>query len=372
LTQPIYSPGLEGIIAGPTGLCLVEQTGLWYRGYGIEELAGHARFEEVVHLLYYGELPTRPQLDRLRADLDRYRELPGPIVDTLKLIPKDVPMMDVLRTAISMAGHFSPVKGESIDDWRQEAIRLLSVAAAILGARYRLIKGKDPVPPREGLSHAGQILWLFEGRQPDPLAEQLINLTLILYAEHEYNASTYTARVIASTLSDMTSAVVGAIGALKGPLHGGANEQSMQLMRRFGSAEEAEQWTLRAIRNKEKVVGFGHRVYKQGDHRAWILEEKMKQLAHQKGETRLVAVYDAIKNTMRREKNIFCNVDFPCGLVYYLLGLPLDVYTPLFVCSRVSGWCAHIMEQHFDNRIIRPLSEYTGPPKRPWVPLEKR
>lgn len=170
----------------------------------------------------------------------------------------------------------------------------------------------------------------------------------------------------------MASGITAAIGALKGPLHGGANEQTMLLMKRFKSAEEAEKWALGAIERKEKVMGFGHRVYKNGDHRAWILEEKMKQLAAKKGESRLVGVYDAIKNVIEGRKKIYANVDYPCGLTYFLLGLPIDVYTPLFVCSRISGWAAHIIEQHFDNRIIRPLSEYTGPPKRDWTPIEKR
>lgn len=372
MTEEIYRPGLEGVIAGETALSSVEQVGLWYRGYSIEDLGNHASFEEVVHLLYYGELPAKSELGKVCADLDKYRDLPDEVVKTLKLIPKDVPMMDVLRTTISMAGHFSPVKGDTIDDWRQEAIRLLSVAAGLVAARYRLINGKEPVPPKKGLGHAAQLLYQCYGKEADPTSVEIIDLTLILYAEHEYNASTFTTRVIASTLSDMTSCVVGGIGALKGPLHGGANEEAMKLIRRFNSAEEAEKWTLQAIKNKDKIMGFGHRVYKHGDHRAWMLEEKMKRLAREKGDTKWVAIYDAIKNTMDREKKIFPNVDYPCGLTYFLMDLPLDIYTPLFVCSRISGWCGHIMEQHFANRIIRPISKYTGPPKRPWVPIEKR
>lgn len=372
MTELIYKPGLEGVIAGQTAVCSVEQVGLWYRGYSIEELAERACFEEVIYLLYYGDLPTADQLATLKAQLDEYRALPTEVVDTLRAIPHDADMMDVMRTGMSMAGHFTPITGDTLNDWRQEAIRQLSVAASILAARFRIISGKEPVPATPGLGHAEQLLHQFYGDKPDPLAAELLDLTLILYAEHEYNASTFTARVIASTLSDMTSAIVGAIGALKGPLHGGANERTMQLMRRFETAEAAEAWARNAIANKEKIMGFGHRVYKHGDHRAWILEAKMKKLAQKLGETKYVGIYDAIKNVVEGEKKIYCNVDYPCGLTYHLLGLPIPVYTPLFVCSRISGWASHIMEQHFNNRIIRPLSEYTGPEKRTWTPIDER
>lgn len=281
--------------------------------------------------------------------------------------------MDVLRTAVSMAGHFDSVKGESVDDLRRRAVWLMTVVADVVAARYRLKNGKEPVAAKPGLSHAAQLLYMSHGADPDPALTRLLDLTLVLYAEHEFNASTFTDRVIASTVSDMVSAIVGAIGALKGPLHGGANEQSMQLILRFKSAAEASKWVQDAIARKDKVMGFGHRVYKHGDHRAHILEAEMRKLAAAKGRNDLVAVYDAIKTPLVSKANpIYPNVDFPCGLTYYLMDLPLDLYTPLFVCARITGWCAHYIEQVSDNRIFRPLSHYTGPKERPVVPIDRR
>jgi len=247
------------------------------------------------------------------------------------------------------------------------------VVGAIISTRSRLINRAEPVEPKPGLSHAAQILYQAKGEEPDATSARLLDLTLVLYAEHEFNASTFNCRVTASTMSDMVSGIVGAIGTLKGPLHGGANEQAMQLIRRFASAEEASAWVKSALARKEKVMGFGHRVYKHGDHRSSILEREMKKLAAEKGQQKWVAIYDAIKDPMAaKDKPIYPNVDFPCGLTYFLLGLPLDLYTPLFVASRVSGWCAHFIEQQMDNKLYRPLSVYTGEPERPVAPIDKR
>lgn len=369
MSAEVAKPGLEGVVAGDTAICCVEQGKLLYRGYDISELAMHVGFEHVAYLLLFGELPTAAALAQFKKSLDGFRGLPAPVVQTIRAIPKDVPLMDVLRTTVSMAGHFDPVKGDSIDELRQRSIWLLAVVADIVAARFRLKNGKEPVAAKQGLSHAGQILYMAHANDPDPLAVRLLDLTLVLYAEHEFNASTFTDRVIASTESDMVSAIVGAIGALKGPLHGGANEQSMQLIARFKSAAEASAWVKDALAKKEKVMGFGHRVYKNGDHRAHILENEMRQLAAKKGRMDLVAIYDAIKTPIvTKPKPIYPNVDFPCGLTYYLLDLPLDLYTPLFVCSRTSGWCAHFIEQKENNRIYRPLSRYIGHPQRPLRP----
>ncbi len=373
MTTEMTKPGLEGVVAGDTAICCVDQGKLLYRGYAIDDLAGQVCFEEVVHLLLYGDLPKQAELARLRQTLDGFRGLPVPVVQTIRAIPKDVSLMDVLRTAVSQAGHFDPVDGEADEDLRKRSLWLLAVVADIVAARFRLKNGEEPVAAKPGLSHAAQILHMCHGADPDPLAVGLLDLTLVLYAEHEFNASTFTDRVIASTGSDMVSAMVGAIGALKGPLHGGANEQSMQLISRFKSAEEASKWVQDALARREKVMGFGHRVYKQGDHRAHILEAEMRKLARQKGRMDLVAVYDAIKTPIvTKPKPIYPNVDFPCGLTYYLLDLPLDLYTPLFVCARTSGWCAHYIEQHENNRLYRPLSRYTGPPERKVTPIAQR
>lgn len=367
------NPGLEGCIAGDTAICCVDQGQLLYRGYAIADLAEKVVFGEVAYLLLYGELPNTQQLASFRDQLAELHGLPKPVINALRDIPRDVPMMDVLRSGVSFAGHFCPVRGSNVDSWRRQAVWLIAVTSDILAARFRLLHGKEPLAPKPGLTHAQQILYMCHGRDPDETSARLLDLTLVLYAEHEFNASTFTARVIGSTTSDIVSSVVGAIGALKGPLHGGANEASMELISRFKSAAEASVWVKDALARKEKVMGFGHRVYKHGDHRAHILEREMRKLAEVKGRTDLVAIYDAIKNPIvNKEKPIYPNVDFPCGLTYFLLDLPLDLYTPLFVCSRVTGWCAHYIEQQSHNRIYRPLSAYVGPALRPVTPHTAR
>jgi len=286
------------------------------------------------------------------------------------LIPKDAPMMDVLRTGVSMAGHFDPVTDP--DALQERAVWLTAQIGAIISARFRLLNGKEPVEQKDGLSHAAQILYQAQGEAPDELSSHLLDLTLILYAEHEFNASTFTARVICSTMSDMVSAIVGAIGALKGPLHGGANEAAMEMLEQFKTADEAKAWIADALANKKKVMGFGHRVYKNGDHRAHILERELRKLAEKKGQQEWMAIYDAIKDPMVNDKKIYPNVDYPCGLTYFLLGLPLDLYTPLFVASRVTGWAAHFIEQAGNNRIYRPLSKYVGAPETAVTPIGSR
>ncbi len=363
-TSKDYSPGLAGVIAGETDIACVDQGVLLYRGYAIEQLAEHTTFEEVAHLLLFGELPSTGQLQALKTRIDVYRPLEPKLIDALRNIPKGVAMMDVLRSMVSYAGHFDPTKGTDPAALRERSVWLLAQIAGIIPARYRLINGKEPLAPKAGLSHAAQLLYQAKGELPTDLAAHLVDLTLILYAEHDFNASTFAARVITSTMSDMVSSVVGAIGALKGPLHGGANEAAMEMLQKFKTPEEAKEWMKTAFGRKEKIMGFGHRVYKNGDHRARILERELRKLAEQIGQQKWMGIYDAIKEPMVNDKKIFPNVDYPCGLTYYLLDLPLDLYTPLFVASRVTGWCAHIIEQTQDNRLYRPLSIYTGPKER--------
>jgi 2-methylcitrate synthase/citrate synthase II len=372
MTAPTYSPGLEGVIAGETSIGCVDQGQLLYRGYPIQELAEKTTFEEVAHLLIYGDLPKAAALSQFRRTLFLFRQLPPQVVQALRLIPTDAPMMDVLRTCVSMAGHFDPVRGNSIDDMRRRAVWLLASVATIVAARYRFLQHKEPVEPKEGLSHAAQILYQCQGVEPDEQSARIIDLTLILYAEHEFNASTFANRICASTLSDMVSCVVCGIGTLKGPLHGGANEEAMKMLKQFKTADDARKWIRNALAKGEKVMGFGHRVYKHGDHRARILDEELRKLARQKQQEHWVEIYDAIKIPMEQEKKIFPNVDYPCGLIYYLMDLPIDIYTPLFVAARVTGWCAHYIEQVTNNRIYRPLSVYTGPPRRPVPPINQR
>ncbi len=366
-------PGLEGVIAGDTDIACVDQGRLLYRGYDISELAEKAGYEEVAHLLLYGALPNKAQLAAFRDTLTRSHGLPKEVVQTIRSTPREVPMMDVLRTAISMAGHFDPVADNDLDALRCRAVWLIAICSDVVAARFRLLMSKEPVAAKSGLSHAAQLLYTCHGSDPDEQSARVLDLTLVLYAEHEFNASTFTCRVITSTASDMVSAVVGAIGALKGPLHGGANEQAIKLINRFKSGKEARGWAENALATKQKIMGFGHRVYKQGDHRAHILEQDMRRLAEKKGRKDLVEIYDAIKDVMvNKAKPIYPNVDFPCGLTYYLLGLPPDLYTPLFVCSRVAGWCAHYIEQSQNNRLFRPLSRYVGQPLRPVPALAER
>lgn len=367
-----YFPGLDGVIAGETDISCVEQGQLLYRGYDIADLAEKASFEECAYLLLHGELPNRKQLEQFTHEIDRHRKLPEPVTDVIKRIPPEVETMDVLRTAVSMCGHFEKFDHTDAAQMRQQSAVLLAVIPSIIAARMRLTRGQGLVEPKPGLSHAAQFYYLAFDRQPSELEERILNLTLILYAEHEFNASAFAARVCTSTMSDLWSAIVAAIGTLKGPLHGGANEEAIRLINKFKSADEARNWTLDAFKNKVKVMGFGHRVYKNGDHRAHILEQQVRAIGKEHEESWKVDVYAAIKDTVWEQKKLHQNLDFPCGLAYYFLGLPIDIYTPLFVASRVSGWCAHVIEQSQNNRIIRPRSRYTGPEKRSFTPLDSR
>lgn len=367
-----YHPGLEGVIAGETEICCVDQGQLLYRGYDIAELAQHACFEEVAFLLLHGELPTPAQLSLFRGYLDGHRELPGAVVDMLRAIPPQAPMMDVLRTGVSMCGHFNTCVAQGRSSLICRAERVLAVVPGLIAARLRLLAGQRPLEYKPGLSHAAQFIYQAFGREPTALEEKILNLTMVLYAEHEFNASTFAARVCTSTLSGLHSSVVAAIGTLKGPLHGGANEAALRLIMQFQSAEQARAWVEEAIANKTKIMGFGHRVYRNGDHRAFILEPYVDELARARDEVWRAEIYHAIKQTVWERKQIHPNVDYPCGLVYHFLGFPIDTFTPLFVAARVSGWCAHIIEQHENNRIIRPRSRYVGPAPRAFVPLKER
>jgi len=362
-----FSKGLEGIIAGETSICSITTEGeLTYRGFAIEDLAENCVFEDVLHLLLYENFPYAEERPRMKEKLFQYRTLPEPVMNMIRQIPKEVPLMDVLRTGVSFAGHFHPIKAEDSKQVLTDmTLWLISTASTIISTRYRLLDDKEPLRPKAGLSHAAELLYQCWGKEPDATSERILGLTLVLYAEHEFNASTFSCRVCASTLSDIISAVVAGIGTLKGPLHGGANEEALKLILSFKTPEAAREWTQAALKQKKKVMGFGHRVYKHGDHRAKVLEPEMRKLAAQKGREDLLAVYDAIKDVMiNKPKPIYPNVDYPAGLTYYLLDLPPDLFTPLFVASRTLGWCAHFIEQHFNNRILRPLAQYTGEPLR--------
>jgi 2-methylcitrate synthase/citrate synthase II len=372
MADPIYSPGLEGVIAGETAVSTVAGV-LRYRGYAIEELARNGTFEEVAYLLLYGDLPSAEQLDEFRKRLKAAAQVPRPIIDTLRHLPAATSAMDVLRSAASLLGHWDPDAGNNSREANlRKAERLLAQLPVVMAARHRLKQGKEPVAAESGRTLASNCLHMLFRAEPPDGHVRAMDVSLILYAEHEFNASTFAARVIVSTLSDMHSGIAGAIGALKGPLHGGANERVMDVLRQVAKNENAEAWVRAALGRKEKIMGFGHRVYKEGDPRAVYLKELCTKLAAETGNEGLEATADVMERVLWEEKHLPPNLDWPSARLYHYLGLPVELYTPLFVISRVAGWCAHIIEQHDNNRLIRPRARYTGPEPRPWKPLAER
>ncbi len=365
--------GLAGVIAGKTALCTVGQegTGLTYRGYDIYDLADNARFEEVAYLLLHGELPTQAQLDDYIERLKSLRGLPDAVKTVLEMVPADAHPMDVLRTGVSMLGNVEP-EGDFANQGHV-ADRLLACLPSMLLYWHRFhADGKRIDTETDDDSVAGHFLHMLHDEPAPALHRRCLDTTLILYAEHEFNASTFTARVITATLSDFHSAVTGAIGALRGPLHGGANEAAMELIEKFDSADEAAAGVREMLANKEKIMGFGHRVYTESDPRNAVNKKMSLELAEERGDRRLYDVSAAIEKVMWDEKRLFANADFFAASVYHFMGIPTYLFTPIFVCSRITGWAAHIMEQRADNKLIRPGAEYTGPGLQDWVPIEKR
>ncbi len=372
MPEEIYSPGLEGVIAGETAISTIAG-GLQYRGYKIEDLAENGSFEEVAYLILVGELPKRKELDAFRERLAQASKVPLEIIDVLGKIPEQASMMDVMRSGASLLAHWDE---DEADNSRaanlRKSERLLARLPIVMAARHRLRQGEPPIDPDPTLSLAGNILWMTTGTRPSERFERAMDVTLILYAEHEFNASTFTARVTCSTLSDLHSSITAAIGALKGPLHGGANEKVMDVLQEVGSPARAEGWVRKALANKVRIMGFGHRVYKTGDPRARYLKSLCAGLAKESGHEDMEQIADTIERIVGAEKGLPPNLDWPSARLYYYLGLPVNLYTPLFVLSRVSGWCAHVMEQYENNRLIRPRARYTGPAARPWLALEQR
>jgi citrate synthase len=368
----LYSPGLEGIIAGLTAISTVEG-GLRYRGYPVTELAEKATFDEVAHLLLHGELPTARQLDDFKKRVAVARRLPEPLRDLLKALPRWTSAMDALRSSVSVLAHFDQDATDNSRDANvRKAERLLAQIPVAVADHYRFTKGLQVVPARPDLSHAANFLYMIRGTEPSETDTRALDVSLTLYAEHEFNASTFTARVVCSTESDLHSGIVAAIGALKGRLHGGANEKVMDLLREAGGPETAARWVHDALNRKERIMGFGHRVYKTGDVRAKILKEYARKAADATGETRWEATAEIIEEIMEKEKNLLPNLDWPAGRLYHALGLEVALYTPIFVMSRVTGWCAHILEQLDSNRLIRPRARYVGPAVRAVKPLSER
>jgi citrate synthase len=371
-TEGFYSPGLEGVIAGETSVSTVTD-GLRYRGYFVPELAERATFEEVAYLLLHGDLPTARQLADFQKRLAVVRRLPDPLRELLRALPRWTNPMDALRTAVSVLSHFDQDTDDNSHDANiRKAERLLGQMPVAVADHYRLSKGLQPVPARSDLSGAANFLYMLRGTEASADAVRALDVSLILYAEHEFNASTFTARVVCSTESDLHSAVVAAIGALKGRLHGGANEKVMDLLRSAGGPETAEKWALDALARKERIMGFGHRVYKAGDVRAGVLKEYARKAAEATGETKWEQTAALIEEVMAREKHLYPNLDWPAGRLYHALGLEVPLYTPIFVMARVAGWSAHVIEQAEHNRLIRPRARYTGPDRREVKPLAER
>ncbi|HXF08140.1 MAG TPA: 2-methylcitrate synthase [Candidatus Acidoferrales bacterium] len=372
--KPLGGAGLRGQVAGETHLCTVgkEGAGLTYCGYDVRDLAANARFEEVAYLLLHGgELPTAAELSAYQTKLQRLRELPAPLREVLERIPASAHPMDVMRTGCSMLGNLEPETDFS--EQQDVADRLLAVFPSIITYWWRYAQDGVRIDTQSDAdSIGGHFLQLLHGRAPSALHEQVMNVSLILYAEHEFNASTFTARVCASTLSDMHSCITGAIGSLRGPLHGGANEAAMAMLERWQSPDEAEQAILDMLARKEKIMGFGHAIYRTSDPRNEVIKGWSRRLADEVGDKVLYPVSERVDAVMWREKKLFPNADFYHASAYHFMGIPTPLFTPIFVMSRVTGWAAHVMEQRANNRIIRPSADYVGPALRAYQPIAAR
>ncbi|EIV8496667.1 bifunctional 2-methylcitrate synthase/citrate synthase [Vibrio vulnificus] len=366
--------GLRGQSAGSTALCTVGKTGtgLTYRGYDITDLANHAQFEEVAHLLLRGHLPTQQELDAYKTRLIGLRGLPAELKQALELIPASAHPMDVMRTGCSVLGNL-----EQETDFSQQldaTERMLALFPAIICYWYRFSHDGVRIDTQDQSQDCigGYFLKMLTGKEPSELHKQVMHCSLILYAEHEFNASTFAARVCASTLSDIHSCVTAAIGTLRGPLHGGANEAAMEMIENWQTPEEAESNILRMLANKEKIMGFGHAIYRESDPRNALIKRWSQALSEAVGDTHLYAVSERVEAVMKREKALFCNADFFHASAYHFMDIPTKLFTPIFVMSRLTGWTAHVFEQRANNRIIRPSADYIGPDHQDWVPIEQR
>ena len=371
--KKLEGAGLRGQVAGNTALSTVGKTGkgLTYRGYAIEELAEKATFEEVAYMLLYGKLPTQSEYDQYSSKLKSYRSLPTELKEVLERVPKDAHPMDVMRTGCSMLGCLETEESFSEEDDKID--RMLALFPSIISYWYRYSHDKvriDTVTDDDTIG--AHFLRLVHDEKPSDLYTKVMNVSLILYAEHEFNASTFAARVCASTLSDLHSCITAAIGTLRGPLHGGANEAAMDLIQKFKSPDDAEKELLGMLQRKEKIMGFGHAVYKESDPRNNVIKNWSKKLSHEVNDKLLYPVSERCEEVMWREKKLFCNADFFHASAYHFMGIPTKLFTPIFVMSRISGWAAHVKEQRKNNRIIRPSADYTGPDNQTFIKIEDR
>ena len=371
--------GLEGVVAAHSGICWIDGYAgvLAYRGIDIHELAEKSTFEETAYLLWHGHLPGRAQLNDFSQKLTDARRVPQQIYDLLRSLPKSATPMEALRTAVSALSMFDPDEAAVDHDSNvRKAFALTAQLPMLVAAFDRIRKGQEIIEPDPSLRHAANFLWMLHGKKPIPAAERTFDIALILHADHELNASTFAARVTAATLSDIYSAVVSAIGTLKGPLHGGANAEVMKMLLELGqtaSGDRIDEFIRGRLARKEKISGFGHRVYRTEDPRATHLRQMSRDLGKRSGSTAWFDMSQRIEALVKAEKKLNPNVDFYSASMYYTLGIPIDLYTPIFAVSRISGWTAHILEQYANNRLIRPRADYTGPvyPQR-FVPLEQR
>lgn len=375
MTDQKKTSGLAGVVAAETALCFIdgEVGGLWYRGYDIHALARHASYLESVYLLWYDALPAPAELAAFEGTLAVQRAVAPRVVDVLKGLPSESSPMAALRTAVSALGQVDPEADEITHEADlRKAGRVVAQIPTIVAAFDRIRRGEDPIDPDPDLSHAANFLYMLNGSRPGPAAARALDTSWLLYLEHGLNASTFAARVVASTLADMHSAITAGISALKGPLHGGANEKAMEMLLDIGSLEDVREYVDRALAEKRKIMGFGHRVYRTEDPRATHLRRMAEELSREAGDARWFELSRAVEDELFERKGLRCNVDYYCATVYYSLGLPIDLFTPLFAVGRAAGWAAHVMEQHMHNKLIRPRAEYTGELDRPWVPIDRR
>jgi citrate synthase len=367
--------GLEDVVVGSSSITFLDglKGRMLYKGYDAVAMAGKISFEEVVYLLWEGNLPNASQLKTFSAILAENRALPAEVLSVMEKFPKKCHPMDVLREGVTLLAMLAPDAHDgSTKDDRQKAFRLVARMATFAAAWDRIRRGQSPIPPDPTLSHSANFLYMLNGQKPNQTAIGAMDMYLSLLADHDLNASTFTARVIISTLSDMHSAVAGALGALKGPLHGGANEKAMEMFLEIGDPDKVDGWIEKAISEKKKIMGFGHRVYKVEDPRSVPLRAMLHRLSQEKNDLRWYNISIKVAEAVQRRKNIYTNVDFYSASVLYLLGVPIDLFTTVFAAGRVAGWCAHIFEQLGDNRLIRPRTDYVGPTDRAFVPLEQR
>jgi citrate synthase len=367
--------GLEDIVVTNSHICDLDgkQGKLTYYGVDIHDLANHSSFEETAYLLWHGTLPTQAQLSAFQQQLCAQRVLPKQILDLMRLLPRTTTPMDVLRTSVSALAAFDPdLQDKSLDANVRRATRLTAVFPTIVTSWEHIRNGHEPVAPFTGGSHAANFLYMLTGEKPDAYSEHVLDLALILHADHELNASTFAARVTAGTLADVYAAMTSAISALSGPSHGGANEQVIRMLLRIGEVSNADSYIRNAFDNKQRVMGFGHRVYRTDDPRATHLRAVSKELGERKDEPRWYEISRAVEHTVKDVKGLYANVDFYSASVYYYLGVPIDLDTPIFASSRIVGWSAHVLEQYANNRLIRPRAEYVGPKMTTYVPVAQR